>query len=136
MERVRDLTWLIDQSLAADPGEEPETVRALLLSTDSCLAHGQRLKLELDGYSVEVAADAGRALEVIRGDPPDLLFIDSIHSSMEGNLLLASLRDEPRLPVLPVLVIRAAPILGAQGWDGLLQPQLDVVELPAAPAGR
>ncbi len=62
-------------------------MRVLFVEDDPSVAQMYKLKLELDGYDVEVASDGEQALEVARREAPDIIFLDI------------------RLPKLPVVIL-------------------------------
>jgi DNA-binding response OmpR family regulator len=55
----------------------PEDVRVLFVEDDPAVAQMNRLKLELDGYKVEVAEDGELALQMARSSLPDIIFLAS-----------------------------------------------------------
>ncbi|MGH7486974.1 MAG: response regulator, partial [bacterium] len=48
----------------------------LFVEGDRSVAQMFKLKLELDGYRVEVASDGEMAVEIARSDLPDIVFLD------------------------------------------------------------
>ena len=64
-----------------------------------------RLKLELDGYSVEVAADGVAALEKARSMQPDIIFLDIRLPKLDGLSVLEKLRADPATEHLPVVIL-------------------------------
>ena len=72
-----------------------EDVRVLFVEDDGAVAQMYRLKLELDGYQVEVAPDGEVALEMVRSSPPDLIFLDIRLPKLDGLDVLEALRADP-----------------------------------------
>jgi len=66
-----------------------------------------QLKLELDGYSVELAGDGETALRMATENPPDLLFLDIRLPGMSGLDLLQALREREATRSLPVVILSA-----------------------------
>ena len=64
-----------------------------------------RLKLELDGYAVEVAGDGLTALEKARRDHPDIIFLDLRLPKMDGLSVLEALRGDPMTANIPVVIL-------------------------------
>lgn len=63
--------------------------------------------LESSGHRV-VTADSGReALETIRQDVPDLVVLDMIMPEMDGLQVLSTLKNDPELRRIPVIVVSA-----------------------------
>src|SRR5215472_13796347 len=52
---------------------DADEVRVLLVEDDAALAQMYRVKLERDGYTVQVAGDGEEALGLLRGDLPELV---------------------------------------------------------------
>jgi CheY-like chemotaxis protein len=80
-------------------------VRVLLVEDDPEVAQMYRLKLELDGYSVQVAGDGLEALRSATNDPPDILFLDIRLPKMDGLGVLEVLRQDERTRNLPVVIL-------------------------------
>ena len=64
-----------------------------------------RLKLELDGYSVDVAADGLVALEKARATHPDIIFLDIRLPKMDGLEVLEALRADTATAAIPVVIL-------------------------------
>src|SRR5579871_4041434 len=79
--------------LAVD--DEPNIVRLI------------QVNLERHGYQVETANNGAQALAKIRQNRPDLLVSDVMMPEMDGFELLASIRRDPNLMDLPVIMLTA-----------------------------
>jgi len=77
----------------------------LFVEDDPSVAQMYRLKLELDGYDVEVATDGEKALEIARSDEPDIIFLDIRLPKLDGFGVLEALRKDPRTERLPVVIL-------------------------------
>lgn len=64
-----------------------------------------RLKLELDGYLVDVAADGFTALEKARALNPDIIFLDIRLPKLDGIGVLERLRAEESTARIPVVIL-------------------------------
>lgn len=64
-----------------------------------------RLKLELDGYLVDVAADGLSALEKARSMAPDVILLDIRLPKLDGLQVLEALRANPETKNLRVLML-------------------------------
>lgn len=64
-----------------------------------------RLKLELDGYTVHVAADGLAALEKAMALHPDIIFLDIRLPKLDGLTVLERLRIEPSTAAIPVVIL-------------------------------
>jgi CheY-like chemotaxis protein len=82
-----------------------DDVRVLFVEDDPAVAQMYRLKLELDGYAVEVACDGLQAVEMAVGSPPDLIFLDIRLPKMDGLGVLEALRKDERTREVPVVIL-------------------------------
>ena len=82
-----------------------DRVRVLFVEDDPSVAQMYKLKLELDGYDVEVASDGEKALEAARTNPPDIVFLDIRLPKLDGFGVLEALRKDPRTERLPVVIL-------------------------------
>ena len=82
-----------------------DRVRVLFVEDDPSVAQMYKLKLELDGYDVEVASDGEKAVELARGDPPDIVFLDIRLPKLDGFGVLEALRKDPKTERLPVVIL-------------------------------
>jgi two-component system chemotaxis sensor kinase CheA len=65
----------------------------------------ERSILEEAGYRVRTARDGREALATLTGDPPDLVVTDVDMPYLDGLELTRSIRADPRLAGLPVVVV-------------------------------
>jgi CheY-like chemotaxis protein len=86
-------------------GASPEEVRVLFVEDDSAVAQMYKLKLELDGYQVEVASDGVMALEMARTSLPDIIFLDIRLPKLGGLEVLEALRADPDTQAVPVVIL-------------------------------
>ncbi len=91
---------MIDQSRAGR-----DRVRVLFVEDDPSVAQMYKLKLELDGYDVQVATDGEQAVEVARQDPPDIVFLDIRLPKLDGFGVLEALRTDSKTEHLPVVIL-------------------------------
>ena len=82
-----------------------EDVRVLFVEDDPAVANMYKLKLELDGYAVDLAADGVQAVEMAMGNPPDLIFLDIRLPKMDGLGVLEALRRDERTRTVPVVIL-------------------------------
>ena len=90
-------------SQQADPA--PDDVRVLFVEDDALVAQMYRLKLELDGYVVEIAGDGLAALEKARSMRPDIIFLDIRLPKLDGLSVLERLRAAPGTEHTPVVIL-------------------------------
>lgn len=82
-----------------------DRVRVLFVEDDQSVAQMYKLKLELDGYDVEVADDGETALDVARASPPDIIFLDIRLPRLDGFGVLEALRKDPKTRHVPVVIL-------------------------------
>lgn len=85
--------------------EEADEVRVLFVEDDASVAQMYRLKLELDGYAVDVAGDGLLALEKARAEHPDIIFLDIRLPKLDGLGVLEALRGDPATERIPVVIL-------------------------------
>jgi CheY-like chemotaxis protein len=86
-------------------GDGSEDIRVLLVEDDASIAQMYRLKLELDGYCVDVAGDGELALEMARTSLPDIIFLDIRLPKLDGLGVLEALRADPKTCTVPVVIL-------------------------------
>ncbi|TMG61581.1 MAG: response regulator [Chloroflexi bacterium] len=93
--------WAMNQRAAP----APDDISVLFVEDDASVAQMYRLKLELDGYSVDVAADGLVALEKARATHPDIIFLDIRLPKMDGLEVLEALRADTATAAIPVVIL-------------------------------
>jgi signal transduction histidine kinase len=63
--------------------------------------------LEEEGYEITLAEDGRVALEQIEVSPPDLVLLDVMMPEMDGFEVTKRIRENPKLPFMPILLITA-----------------------------
>ena len=87
------------------PKKDEDEVRVLFVEDDPAVAQMYRLKLELDGYLVEIATDGVQAVARAIADPPDIVFLDIRLPKLDGLGVLEALRNDNRTRQLPVVIL-------------------------------
>src|SRR4051794_24208872 len=98
---TKEKGWELDQRATPDP----DGVRVLFVEDDALVAQMYRLKLELDGYIVDIAGDGLVALEKARASHPDIIFLDLRLPKLDGLSVLESLRADPATEHIPVVIL-------------------------------
>ena len=93
-----------DLTTVARKREEDE-VRVLFVEDDPTVAQMYRLKLELDGYAVDVASDGEQAVSRATSEPPDIIFLDIRLPKLDGLEVLEALRRHERTRQVPVVIL-------------------------------
>lgn len=121
--------------------------KILVVDDEVSILRSTQLLLEDMGFEVVTTSDHTQVVELARAHRPDLLLQDVRMPGLDLDKLIASLRAEPGLKKLPVLLFSASMDLGetAQrvGAEGILDKPfkpnevLDAVQsvLGAAPVG-
>ena len=86
-------------------GNGMDDVRVLFVEDDEAIAQMYKLKLELDGYHVDVARDGEVALQMARSSPPDIIFLDIRLPKLDGLDVLEALRADPKTHRVPVVIL-------------------------------
>ena len=87
---------------AAQPDDE---VNVLFVEDDPSVAQMYKLKLELDGYQVQIATDGEAALQMATQAPPDIIFLDIRLPKLDGLAVLEALRADERTRQVPVVIL-------------------------------
>jgi CheY-like chemotaxis protein len=81
--------------------------RILIVEDHPTMREAMRLVLEGEGYLIDEAADGRAALDAIRRDPPDLVFLDLNIPGTTGSDVLASIKRDPSTAKTRVIVVTA-----------------------------
>ena len=81
--------------------------RILIVEDHPTMREAMRLVLEGEGYLIDEAADGRAALDEIRRDPPDLVFLDLNIPGATGADVLASVKGDPSTAKTRVIVVTA-----------------------------
>lgn len=93
----------------------------LFVEDDPAYADMYRLKLELDGYTVQLASDGQQALQMLQsGVLPDLVFLDVRLPQLDGLSVLRRLRESQRTRELRVVIV------SNYGEDEVMQESLQL----------
>jgi CheY-like chemotaxis protein len=87
------------------PVIDQDDIHVLFVEDDPAVAQMYKLKLELYGYMVEVAADGQAALEMAHSSLPDIVFLDLRLPKLDGLGVLEALRADPSTASLPVVIL-------------------------------
>jgi CheY-like chemotaxis protein len=81
--------------------------RILIVEDHPTMREAMRLVLEGEGFSIDEAADGRSALDGVRRDPPDLMFLDLNIPGTSGADVLAALKADPTTADIRVIVVTA-----------------------------
>jgi diguanylate cyclase (GGDEF)-like protein len=96
-----------------------------------------RARLEAWGYQVEAARDGKEALERVHASPPDLILLDVMMPSVDGNEVARRIKQNPALPFIPIIMQTAldstdSKVEGLEaGADDYITKPIEFAELKA-----
>jgi diguanylate cyclase (GGDEF)-like protein len=96
-----------------------------------------RARLEAWGYEVEAATDGAQALESVHANPPDLILLDVMMPSVDGNEVARRIKQNPALPFIPIIMQTAldsteSKVEGLEaGADDYITKPIEFAELKA-----
>jgi CheY-like chemotaxis protein len=61
-----------------------------------------------EGYEIDSAKNGNSALAKIEASPPDLVLMDAMMPGMDGYEVTRRIRENPKLPFIPILMITAS----------------------------
>ncbi|UZQ52852.1 HAMP domain-containing histidine kinase [Trichothermofontia sichuanensis B231] len=93
---------------SSPPPRSVTTDRILVVDDSPDNAYLIQAVLDAEGYAVEVAADGYTALRQVEREPPDLIMLDVVMPEMDGYEVTRRIRNHPRLPFVPILLITAS----------------------------
>ena len=82
-----------------------DEVNVLFIEDDPTVAQMYKLKLELDGYQVNMAKDGEEGLRLAQELKPDIIFLDIRLPQLDGLGVLEALRKDPRTRAVPVVIL-------------------------------
>ncbi len=93
---------------SSPPQRSVTTDRILVVDDSPDNAYLIQSVLDSEGYAVEVAADGYTALRQVEQEPPDLIMLDVMMPEIDGYEVTRRIRNNPRLPFVPILLITAS----------------------------
>lgn len=100
--------WLGAATQAAQPDTWSKTTqgaRVMVVDDSATIRAVLGRMLEVDGYQVTRAADGESALEMVRVEPPSLIFLDIVLPGINGFSVLRTLRHDPLTRHIPIVMI-------------------------------
>jgi CheY-like chemotaxis protein len=87
------------------PAGQP--ARLLVVEDEAALAKVLQMRLQLEGFEVDVAGDGAEAMDLIRARRPDLVVCDLMMPVMDGIEVTRSIKGDPKLRAIPILILSA-----------------------------
>jgi DNA-binding response OmpR family regulator len=81
-----------------------------------------------EGYEVDTATDGKSALAKVEASPPDLVLLDAMMPKMDGYEVTRRIRQNKKLPFIPILLITAH--INADASQGLDLGANDFIRKP------
>jgi DNA-binding response OmpR family regulator len=114
----------------------PQARRILFIEDDRLISDMYRMKLESEGWIVEVAADGESGVQRALADPPDLLLLDVLLPRLDGIEILRLLRADRSTRSVPVLILSNAVGLGGREEEARALGIVDwVIKANVTPSG-
>jgi DNA-binding response OmpR family regulator len=101
--------------MAATAHATDDTIRVLFIEDDPAVAEMYKLKLELDGYQVQVVINDDQVMQQVTRLRPDMIFIDLRLGTDQGVATLQRLRATEGTRQLPVIILSS---YGAHEMEG------------------
>jgi CheY-like chemotaxis protein len=79
----------------------------LIVEDHPTMREAMRMVLEHEGFVIREAADGAAAVEMVRAQPPDLVFLDLNIPGMTGADVLKSLKQDPATASVRVIIVTA-----------------------------
>ena len=79
----------------------------LIVEDHPTMREAMRMVLEHEGFVIREAADGAAALEMVRAQPPDLVFLDQNIPGMTGADVLKNLKQDPETASVRVIIVTA-----------------------------
>jgi DNA-binding response OmpR family regulator len=111
--------------------------RLLVVEDEPALAKVLQMRLQIDGFEVEIAGDGAEAMTMIAKRRPDLVVCDLMMPVMDGIEVTRAIKGDPKLKTIPILILTALRSakemaqLEQLGADALLNKPYDGKELTA-----
>ncbi len=95
-----------------------EGARILVVEDHPTMREAMRLVLEGEGFAIDEASDGETALAMVRGDPPDLVFLDLNIPGVSGTDVLRALKSDPATSSVRVIIVTAT---GEEGRERVIR---------------
>jgi DNA-binding response OmpR family regulator len=81
--------------------------RLLVVEDEPALAKVLQMRLQIEGFEVDVAGDGAEAMSMIGKRRPDLVVCDLMMPVMDGLEVTRAIKGDPHLKAIPILILTA-----------------------------
>jgi DNA-binding response OmpR family regulator len=81
--------------------------RLLVVEDEPALAKVLQMRLQIEGFEVDVAGDGAEAMAMIGKTRPDLVVCDLMMPVMDGVEVTRAIKGDPKLKSIPILILTA-----------------------------
>jgi signal transduction histidine kinase/FixJ family two-component response regulator len=102
--------WAASSAELRAPEPAPRTLaprERIIFADDNADMREYVARLLAERWNVDTVSDGAEALAAIRRDPPDLVLCDVMMPSLDGFALARTLRSEPALRAIPIIMLSA-----------------------------
>lgn len=122
--------------MGSGPAPRAQSRRILFIEDDRLIADMYRMKLESEGWSVEIASDGEAGVRRALDEPPDLVLLDVLLPRLDGIEILRMLRADRSTRPVPVLILSNAVGLGGREEEARALGIVDwVIKANVTPSG-
>ena len=79
--------------------------KVLVIEDDNMICTMYKTKLEQDGYSVFLADNGSKGLEMAMSEIPDIIMLDVIIPQLDGFTVLQKLKEDEKTKDIPVVML-------------------------------
>jgi DNA-binding response OmpR family regulator len=80
-------------------------MRILIIEDEDVLIRVLKEKFEKEKFTVDIATDGDEALPIAKSTKPDLILLDIILPKSNGLEVLAKIKSDPELSLIPVIIL-------------------------------
>jgi len=80
-------------------------IKIAIIEDDALIAQMYRMKFEVEGFDVDVAATGISGIDMVEARRPDLLLLDLTLPDINGEEVLKKIRKIPEMLTMPVVVL-------------------------------
>jgi len=99
-----------------------EKIHVLLVDDEPDFLETMAFRLHSEGYYVSIASNGQRAIQIVKEEPPHIVFLDINLPEMDGIEILRNIRGFN--PTVPVIMLTAFPEIGEFFVSDEKTPQL------------